>query len=173
MNQMEDYKILSEIFLPIIIFLISILSLKLLIKISKKFNLVVVPNSERWSNRIVAQNGGVSFIIIYLLSFIIYYKNLPNYNLIFIIIFSFLFGLYDDYKHLNPGYKLFFQCIISTILIFFIIINKQINFNIWLVFFIIIGLFFSIFISNAINIIDNVDGLSSGIVLVISSSFYY
>jgi len=169
---MAHFNIFVEIYYCIIIFIVSLLLIKIVIELSKKFNFIIYPNSERWSKRIVAQNGGVSFFFTYVISFIIFNKYITNFYFFYVIILAFLFGLYDDYMQLKPSKKLFIQLLISFFLIVNLINQKHsLIISSQSIIFIILGIFTIISISNAINIIDNVDGLSSSIVFIISLSF--
>jgi UDP-GlcNAc:undecaprenyl-phosphate GlcNAc-1-phosphate transferase len=166
---MADFNLLV---ISLFLFILSLVSTKTLIYFSNKYNLVVYPNSERWSKTIVAQNGGISFVFVYIFSFIFFYKSLPNFDYLYVLILSFSLGLYDDFYHLKPSNKLFVQLIITLFVIYIVIINNHIDSKSLLIFLIICGTLITVSISNAINIIDNVDGLCSIVVFIVSGSFF-
>ena len=82
----------------------------------------------------------------------------------------FLLGLYDDYRELSPPAKLLGQILAAAVVIFF---NYQIAFfkfdllNILLTFVWLVG------ITNALNLLDNMDGLAGGIALIVALFLAY
>mgnify|MGYP001166665918 FL=1 len=87
-------------------------------------------------------------------------------------------GIYDDIFHCPPRIKLFFQIIIAIILFFagFQIdrIGDVIEFRQWQ-FSILLTVFWIVGITNSINLVDGMDGLASGLILLscITLSFVY
>ncbi len=107
-------------------------------------------------------------------------------SLIFAIIFSFkplfelsmilalgmiiaIIGLIDDYKPINPQLKLVSQILVASG-IYFLGIKVRL-FNFWLLDFF-ITLFWIVGIINALNLLDNMDGLSAGISAIASFFFF-
>jgi UDP-GlcNAc:undecaprenyl-phosphate GlcNAc-1-phosphate transferase len=78
----------------------------------------------------------------------------------------FSIGLYDDFKHINPPIKLVFQILAATLVIFFG--NNTIDFFRWPIANIILTFFWLVGITNAINLLDNMDGLAGGVALITS-----
>lgn len=83
----------------------------------------------------------------------------------------FALGLYDDFKHLSPPVKLVGQLLAATIVIFFG--NYTINFFPWPIANIILTFFWLIGITNAINLLDNMDGLAGGVSLIAAGVLCY
>lgn len=79
----------------------------------------------------------------------------------------FFVGLYDDYKNISPPIKLGFQIIAATLVIFFG--GNTINFFRWPIANIMLTFFWLVGITNAINLLDNMDGLAGGVALITSS----
>ncbi len=78
----------------------------------------------------------------------------------------FFVGLYDDYKPINPPIKLAFQILAATLVIFFG--SNTINFFRWPIANILLTFFWLVGITNAINLLDNMDGLAGGVALIAS-----
>ncbi|MFH0888089.1 MAG: MraY family glycosyltransferase [Planctomycetota bacterium] len=86
----------------------------------------------------------------------------------------FLLGLFDDIKKLSASTKLFFQILISI----FIVVNG-IHFSLFLgisglggtIVSSIITIFWIVLVTNSFNLLDHMDGLSSGIVIITSTIF--
>jgi len=165
---MENYFILLIIF--IFSFIFSLLCTYIILKLAFKFNWVDKPKSNRWNKKIVAKYGGVCIALIFYL-FSLLYLNI-DFNLKILMYYClslFILGLIDDIISLKPHIKFAVQICASTIYIslvgplFPISGNHIINFG--------LSLFWLIGITNAFNLLDNMDGLSAGIA-AIASIFY-
>ncbi|MBN4077433.1 undecaprenyl/decaprenyl-phosphate alpha-N-acetylglucosaminyl 1-phosphate transferase [Sulfobacillus acidophilus] len=145
------------------------------VTIAKKYSLVAVTREDRWHKSKVALHGGVAIFFTIIISALIsmLFKEWHNPEIVILIAIScacFL-GLADDIFHLGAFSKLSTEIIISSVLIFF-----GVKFQIfeWNFLNIVLTYFWLIGITNALNIIDNMDGLSSGVsLLIISSLFIY
>jgi UDP-GlcNAc:undecaprenyl-phosphate GlcNAc-1-phosphate transferase len=90
------------------------------------------------------------------------------------ICIMFSIGLYDDIKHINPPTKLAFQILAATIVIFFG--SNTINFFRWPIANILLTFLWLVGITNAFNLLDNMDGLAGGVAFIASgflSVFFY
>lgn len=164
-----------------VVFVICLIITPIVIKFSKKFNLVDIPKDERRvHSKPMPRVGGIAIVISMLLGLGIYYiitKNIPSialnkkflgYLLGGIVIFS--MGLIDDIVNLKARYKFLFQLAAAFIVYLFgirisgikipFIYTDIINFG-WLD--LPITLLWIIGITNAINLIDGLDGLAAGI----------
>ena len=146
-------------------FLISAIVTFLIIKVTIKFDWVYKPQANRWNTRIVSLHGGVGFGISLILLSIL--GLIPfSQDILFIVIaslFMLMVGLIDDIRHLNPKPKFIINIIISILAVFFgykFSIFNNIIADSLLTFFWIIG------ITNAINMLDNMDGATTGIVTI-------
>lgn len=124
----------------------------------------------RWENQTKPIFGGITFYTIFLLTVIYYYffvsSTLSANNIVFIIIITiaFFMGLADDILNTSPHFKFFFQLLIATILVFsgiYINITNSIFFNYFITYFWVIG------IMNSINMLDNMDAITSSISITI------
>jgi len=156
---------------------------KLLIKISKKYNIYDTPNGRKDHKRPISFLGGFAifsgFYISYGLCYPIEFIK-PNYNhTLFMVLFTFLiFGLADDFLSFKANKKFILQ--------FFLIGTFLYNSNIviqtstllglskdyWLLNLISSTIVMNIFV-NSINLIDGSDGLSSGISILANSFLCY
>jgi len=146
-------------------FLISVVVTFLTIKITTRFDWVYKPQANRWNTRVVSLHGGVGFgVSIVLLSIL---ELIPySQNILFIIgisLFMLIVGLIDDIKHLSPKPKFIINILVSVLAVIFgykFSIFNNIVADSLLTFFWIIG------ITNAINMLDNMDGATTGIVTI-------
>lgn len=158
-------------------FLISFLSIPVLIKIAIKFNILDYPSTEiKTHNRPVPYLGGIAVSFAFFISLLLirYFTNFPSgtlRNLRGIMIGGMIItilGFVDDLIVLNYKTKFFWQIIAGIALIYF---GVRIEFMkpVYL------GYLFSIIwivgITNSINILDVMDGLSSGVAIIASIFF--
>ena len=121
----------------------------------------------RWSSEVKPAVGGISFFIIFLISTIAYpfffqgseyFLNLNFVGILLACSLGFLMGLYDDAFNTDPFIKAFTQITCGLILIS---TDTYINIfpNIFLNYF--ITLFWVVGLMNSINMLDNMDGITS------------
>jgi len=146
---------------------INYLLLKFSFNLGSRNNLAF--KQVRWTSHVKPSIGGISFFIIFLLSWGIYgfisqeKGNIPDRQVIGIVAatsLGFLAGLYDDAFNTNPLLKFVLQLTCGIILVSF---NVRINIsNIE-----IINIFFTLVwvvgLMNSINMLDNMDGIAGSI----------
>jgi UDP-GlcNAc:undecaprenyl-phosphate GlcNAc-1-phosphate transferase len=144
----------------------SLIATPLVIKLANIRGWVVAPRPDRWHTKPTALMGGIaiyfSFISIVIASNI-YFK----FDWIIIAAFTvmFLTGLIDDLHELKPIYKLIAQVFSTFILVYkgYVFGNGLLGLaGVPITFLWVIG------ITNAINLLDNMDGLSAGISSIVA-----
>lgn len=137
-------------------------------KLARRAGLVAAPRADRWHSRPTPKIGGVAIYLAFLTSVLITMLLIrpvenPQWALLVASALTFGLGLYDDYKRLSPSAKLVGQILAAAIVVFF---GRNIDFfqlealNIIFTFAWLVG------ITNAINLLDNMDGLAGGMVLI-------
>ncbi len=128
---------------------------------ARHYGFVAKPKADRWHKKPTAMMGGVA---IFLTTVIVYFLFVPYTRESLVILgassFLFLVGLLDDILIIKPYQKLIGQLIGATILIGFGLVLPWTGYeilDIWLTVLWVIG------ITNAINLLDNMDGLAAGI----------
>ena len=147
-----------------------------------RYGWVAPPREDRWHKKATALHGGVGFYPAFLLgaAWVITQQfggELPQFDsfdgistelrltaaLLLGSFLMFLFGLLDDLKHCRPSTKLIAQLVAASMFIFaggvFPLTGIQLL-DILVTYFWFIG------IINAVNMLDNMDGLSSGVVIL-------
>lgn len=141
---------------------------------------VAYPTQERWHKKPTALMGGIAIYLslaaplIYLADFqsIIDYLSkpsdayqLPSFSavLFFGTSILFLLGLIDDYFQIKPHIKLFGQIIVASMVAF---LGFRMHWFESLTVDTLITIFWIVGITNAFNLIDNMDGLCAGIGLI-------
>ncbi len=129
--------------------------------VARKYNLVAKPKSDRWHKKPTAMYGGVAIFLATLLMYALFIPK-TNESLVVLAGSSFLFivGLLDDIFNIKPYQKLIGQLIGATMIVGFgltLPLTGNSFIDIWITIFWLIG------ITNAINLLDNMDGLAAGI----------
>src|SRR5215204_6471752 len=137
-------------------------------EIAQRTGFVAKPKSDRWHKRPTAMMGGVAIFLTTLLMYAAFVLKTPE-SLIVIGASSFLFlvGLLDDVLNIKPYQKLVGQLIGATVIVGLgprLPITGYELVDIWITVFWLIG------ITNAINLLDNMDGLAAGIAAIASIS---
>jgi UDP-GlcNAc:undecaprenyl-phosphate GlcNAc-1-phosphate transferase len=131
---------------------------------ARRFGFVAVPKIDRWHKQPTAMLGGVVIwlsVVITCLAFsprIVYGK-----EILLASTFLFLVGLVDDIVHIKPYQKLIGQILGAAFVVYYGLTlpwTGSVFTNMALAIFWLIG------ITNAINLLDNMDGLASGIAVI-------
>lgn len=158
--------------LPLIIALITSLILMPAVRwVSFRTGQVAIPRVDRWHRRPTPTLGGIGMFLAFWVSLLAVYffdssQNIfvTRWSVLTAIVIMFTIGLYDDFKHISPPVKLVFQILAATIVIFFGHIT--IEFFRWPIANILLTFLWLVGITNAINLLDNMDGLAGGVALI-------
>jgi UDP-GlcNAc:undecaprenyl-phosphate/decaprenyl-phosphate GlcNAc-1-phosphate transferase len=150
-----------------------------------KFGFVAKPKTDRWHKRPTAMLGGVSiFLTTAIISLIFAEHSIASLIILGSSSFLFVVGLIDDIYHIKPYQKLFGQIIGVTIIISGGLTLSSNNpeeltsilIPLWTnsqVLNILITSFWLVGITNAINLLDNMDGLAAGIAVIAALSLAF
>jgi len=139
---------------------------------------VSMPRKDRWHSRPTPALGGVGMFVAFGISMLVMilirgdwtiYQT--RWSMIISAVLMFALGLYDDFKTIKPPTKLIGQLLAATIVIFWG--DTRIDFFPWPIANILLTYFWLIGITNAINLLDNMDGLAGGIALIASGMLAY
>jgi UDP-GlcNAc:undecaprenyl-phosphate GlcNAc-1-phosphate transferase len=159
-------------FLPLIYALfLSLLLVPLVRWFSLRIGKLATPRRDRWNRRSTPTLGGMGIFGAFAITlFIAWLTNTDfhifneRWSILLGILIMFSIGLYDDFKPINPPVKLIFQILSATLVIFFG--GNTINFFRWPIANIILTFFWLVGLTNAINLMDNMDGLAGGVSLI-------
>ena len=145
-------------------FALALLLTPLVRAFARRVGMVAVPKIDRWHKKPTAMLGGVA---IWLTVITCYFVFIPRtvYGAVILLASTFLFvvGLVDDVLHIKPYQKLIGQVLGSAFVVYYGLSlpwTESILLNMALAIFWLIG------ITNAINLLDNMDGLASGIAII-------
>jgi UDP-GlcNAc:undecaprenyl-phosphate/decaprenyl-phosphate GlcNAc-1-phosphate transferase len=151
-------------------FFISISIIPCIIKISHRYGYVAAPKEDRWHKKPTALLGGVGIYISFIIPALIFVPlNALTVGVLLCATAIFSLGLYDDLREVKPYTKLIFQ-IIVTIMVILVGVKVKIIPFIYIA--IPLTVFWIVGITNALNILDNMDGLSTGIAFVASTCIF-
>ncbi|MFQ5912397.1 MAG: glycosyl transferase [Nitrospinota bacterium] len=132
---------------------------------------VAHPRPDRWSQRRTALFGGVAIFVSVMATFLYFVPIENDKSLLGILLggtFMFVVGLIDDIRKTPPYAKLLAQivgaCTAVYSGIYFEVIPKAISVP--------LTVFWVVGITNAFNLIDNMDGLSAGIAVIASGILF-
>ncbi len=168
------------LFMFLSVFLLTFLFVYFVRTYAPKWGLIDIPNQRSIHHTSTPRGAGVAFYLaIMFVLFLFKFDFLLHYGWTFIALsFIFLIGLVDDFYNTFPRTK-FIVIAISTLLLSFdegmiTQLHTFFGFDIYLFYF---ALPFTIFVvsgfTNALNLIDGLDGLAATISLIILSTFFY
>lgn len=135
-------------------------------KYSQKMGFIAEPRLDRWHKKPTALLGGIGILTSFFIPFII---TIPlRGTWVSILIFGigmFCLGLYDDIKEIRPLTKLLVQLFLA---IGIVLCGVKFTIIPHVVLAVPLTVLWIVAITNAFNILDNMDGLTSGISLISS-----
>jgi len=133
---------------------------------ARRLGFIAKPKTDRWHKKPTAMMGGVA---IWLAVIITYLAFVPHTGQGLVVAgsasFLFLVGLVDDWLHIKPYQKLIGQVIGAAIVVNYGLVlpwTRSLPANM------VITIFWLIGITNAVNLLDNMDGLATGIAAIAS-----
>ena len=131
---------------------------------------MAVPKDTRWHKKETALMGGVSIFVSFVTVWILalnfmnwWTSSLPLLPILICALGIFLLGMADDIFNIDPQHKLAGQIIIASLLTFLGFKLGWANSNTANLF---LSVFWIVGITNAFNLLDNMDGLSAGIAFI-------
>ncbi len=133
--------------------------------LARRFGFVAIPKTDRWHKKPTAMLGGTAiWLSVVITCFAFSFNNIVyGREILLASTFMFFVGLVDDLLHIKPYQKLIGQILASAFVVYYglslpwtgsVIVNMA------------LAIFWLIGITNAINLLDNMDGLASGIAII-------
>ncbi len=138
-------------------------------RLAKRIGLVVAPRTDRWHKTATPLLGGVAigFAILLVLA-----ATLPitraTAGVFLGAVAALSLGLLDDFRRLGPTTKLVGQVLVGSVLVlsgvsFEVFAFAPVSY--------LITVFWTVAVMNAVNLIDNMDGLASGVIAIAGLAF--
>ncbi len=170
-------------------FLLTVFATPVAKKLALRIGAVDTPNERKIHNEIIPRLGGlaiyIGFIVSLAIGLLFIYLNKTSVNLtpIFGIIVGstiiLILGVVDDIKSLQPRTKFFWQMVAALIVYFMGVeisyLTNPFNGGFMLPFYISLPLtlFWIVGVTNAINLIDGLDGLAAGVTAISAGTFFF
>lgn len=130
--------------------------------VARRVGFIAKPRAERWHSKPTALAGGVGIYVSFIAGALLL-GGYTHWRILLGATAMFALGMIDDVFHLKPYAKLVGQFVIAAVTVAsgpvlpwtpFILLNEALS------------VFWLIGITNALNLLDNMDGLSTGVALV-------
>src|SRR6185295_18163992 len=132
--------------------------------LARRVGMVAKPKTDRWHKKPTAMLGGVAiWLAVVIISVAFSLQITYGKQILLASSFLFLVGLVDDLIHIKPYQKLIGQILGGAYVVYYglslpwtssVLVNMA------------LAIFWLIGITNAINLLDNMDGLASGIAII-------
>ena len=138
------------------------------------------PRSDRWHRQPTPRLGGVGMFGAWAIALLIFaalggaQALLERWPLLLAAVVMFILGFYDDLREVTPPVKLVAQ--LAAALLVILAGGLVIRFFPWPVANILLTFFWLIGITNAVNLLDNMDGIAAGVALIASlflAAYFY
>ena len=134
--------------------------------LARRFGMVAKPKIDRWHKKPTAMLGGLAIWLSVTISYLLFLPHTAyGWRILIASTFLFAVGLVDDLLHAKPYQKLVGQIMASAYVVYYGLTlpwTSSSSVNMALTIFWLIG------ITNAINLLDNMDGLAAGIGIIAS-----
>jgi UDP-GlcNAc:undecaprenyl-phosphate/decaprenyl-phosphate GlcNAc-1-phosphate transferase len=150
--------------LPSSSFLLTVLLVPPIRHLAVRLSCIALPTGKRWHRRATPSLGGGAFFLGFLLPTLLVSPN-PSASLplLFVAAQMFILGICDDLRRINPATKLMGQIIAAATAIFF---GYSLHFSTWPPLDTLLTALWIVGLANAVNLLDNMDGLAGGIGLI-------
>jgi UDP-GlcNAc:undecaprenyl-phosphate GlcNAc-1-phosphate transferase len=129
-----------------------------------RLGIVAAPRKDRWHSKPTALMGGVAIYLAFVIGCLVFAPDLSSaYPILISATLLFVTGIVDDLKQLKPYIKLVMQMVAASITVFgglHLPWTSLAPVNDFITIFWLVG------ITNAVNLLDNMDGLAGGISLI-------
>ncbi|HEV8588756.1 MAG TPA: MraY family glycosyltransferase, partial [Pyrinomonadaceae bacterium] len=134
--------------------------------LARRLGIVAKPKTDRWHKKPTAMLGGLGIWLAVVVTYILFLPHTPQtWVIVTVSTFLFFVGLVDDVIHTKPYQKLIGQIIGAAAVVNYGLAlpwTRSASINV------VITIFWLIGITNAINLLDNMDGLATGIAAIAS-----
>jgi UDP-GlcNAc:undecaprenyl-phosphate/decaprenyl-phosphate GlcNAc-1-phosphate transferase len=152
---------------PAVAFALAVALTPVVRALARRVGLVAKPKTDRWHKKPTAMLGGLGIWLSVVLTYLLF---LPHNSQTWVVVafstFLFFVGLVDDVIHTKPYQKLIGQIIGAAAVVNYGLTlpwTRSASVNV------VITIFWLIGVTNAVNLLDNMDGLATGIAAIAST----
>ncbi len=148
-------------------FLLAVIFTPLVRKVALAYGYVVHPTQDRWHQNSTPIFGGVGifFASVLPMLFILPMENSLPWAILGGACMVFVLGLLDDFLHIKPYSKLIGQIMAASFIVFH---HVTFEFHVMPIFGLVLTFLWIVGITNAFNLLDNMDGLSAGTATIVA-----
>lgn len=147
--------------------LLALLLTPLVRIVARRLGMIAKPKTDRWHKQPTAMLGGVAIWLSVVIGYLAFVPlNTYRWLIIGASTFLFLVGLADDLLHIKPYQKLIGQVMGSAFIIYY---GLSLPWTSYSLLNMALTIFWLIGITNALNLLDNMDGLAAGIAVIAAS----
>ncbi len=149
-------------------FVLTIICVPIVARVARSLGLLAFPTYDRWHSEAVPKVGGVAMFVPLLVGTVASGVSRELLPMLVAVSLMFGMGLMDDLRRIRPGGKLIVQVLVAAL---FLAISPPIRLtgveivDLGLAFLWIVG------ITNALNLLDNIDGLAAGVAAIAGAFF--
>jgi UDP-GlcNAc:undecaprenyl-phosphate GlcNAc-1-phosphate transferase len=154
----------------LVAFVVAVAMVRLCRMLAHRFGLVAKPKEDRWHDRTVALLGGVAIAVTVFAGVLIFRAYHGILVLLGCAALIFLTGLVDDLRSLKPFTKLVIEIAIAGVFVSF---GYRLNWTTSLTLDTLLTMVWIVGMTNAFNLLDNMDGLCAGIALVVGGALLF
>ncbi len=159
---------MSVVFAFLTAFALTVILVPLVAQYARTRGMYAQPSSDRWHRRPVPKVGGIAMLppllFVCAVSGVVpsLLPVLAGSTLMFVV------GLVDDFRIFRPGTKLVLQTVAAAVLLYLL---PEIRITGYVIADFLLGFAWIIGITNAMNLLDNMDGLAAGVSLIAGACF--
>jgi len=158
----------STLITAAVAFLMAAVASPIVRALARRAGAVALPKSDRWHQAPTAMMGGVAIYVAVVGTLILFVPHSPQmWTVVVASTALFFLGLIDDFLHLKPYQKLIGQLLSAAAVVYMGLVlpwTSSIVLNMVITFFWLVG------VTNAVNMLDNMDGLAAGIAAIAALS---
>jgi UDP-GlcNAc:undecaprenyl-phosphate GlcNAc-1-phosphate transferase len=151
---------------PFVSFILALALTPLVRALARRKGFVARPKIDRWHKKSTATVGGVAIWLTVVCTYLTLIPHTPyGWVVVGASTFLFLVGLIDDLVHIKPYQKLIGQVMGAALVVYYGLAlpwTRSLPINM------VVTIFWLIGITNAVNLLDNMDGLAAGIASIAS-----
>ena len=136
-------------------------------RLARRWGMVAAPKADRWHKQPTAMMGGVGIFLTVAVTYLLFVGRMPHrpYGWVVMLASAFLFavGLVDDLLHVKPYQKLIGQVMGAALITYY---GLSLPWTTSGFANMAITIFWLIGITNALNLLDNMDGLAAGVAAI-------
>jgi UDP-GlcNAc:undecaprenyl-phosphate GlcNAc-1-phosphate transferase len=159
---------LSPLAVCLAAFAIAVAATPLVRALARKIGAVAAPKKDRWHTAPTAMMGGLAIFAATIITILtLVPKTAESWIVLSACGALFIVGMIDDFVHLKPYQKLIGQLMGSAAVVYFGLVlpwTGSFVLNMIITFFWLVG------VTNAVNMLDNMDGLAAGVAAIASAA---